>query len=260
MKNDLDPFRVALGVISGAQRSSDLLVAAANVAGLKVDLELSQAEGVSNSTRIRALIPRILNAYDALDDQQRLSAAKSVVSFGLSPRARDISEQVVEALETVGWEIHDGELSARTPELREMFFPKGTQWDAFVVLRDLFGEAKNELTIVDSYADKMVFQLLDRAVGHLSVKILCSRYAPAVKTEASAFTAQHPGTQIEVRSARDFHDRFVVIDGKSCVHVGASINHAGNTAFMISRVEDVANQAALLSSINTAWLNATILP
>jgi hypothetical protein len=259
MKNDLDPFRVALGVISGAQRS-DLLVAAANVAGLKVDLALSQAEGVSNSTRIRALIPRILNAYDALDDQQRLSAAKSVVTFSLSSRAHDMSEQVVEALETVGWEIHDGELSARTPELREMFFPKGTQWDAFVVLRNLFAEAKNELMIVDSYADKKVFQLLAPPAGKLTVKILCFQYAPAVKAEAGAFTAQHPGVQIEVRSAKDFHDRFIVIDGTSCVHVGASINHAGKTAFMISRLEDVANRTALLTSINTAWLNSTIVP
>ena len=38
--------------------------------------------------------------------------------------------------------------------------------------------------------------------------------------------AQRPGVTIEVRRTKDFHDRFIVVDGKTCVQVGASIKDA----------------------------------
>jgi hypothetical protein len=68
---------------------------------------------------------------------------------------------------------------------------------------------------------------------------------------------QHSGWTIEVRQATDFHDRFVVVDDTSCIHIGASINGAGKTAFMISRVEDQANQKGLLAAIESSWQAAS---
>ena len=61
------------------------------------------------------------------------------------------------------------------------------------------------------------------------------------------------------RQAKDFHDRFVVVDGNSCVHIGASINGAGKTAFMISKVEDQVNRDALLKQIEASWAGAVQL-
>jgi hypothetical protein len=102
-----------------------------------------------------------------------------------------------------------------------------------------------------------VFQLLSgRAAAPLDVRILCWQSASAVAGEAKAFVAQFRGWTIQVRQAKDFHDRFVVLDGTSCVHIGASINGAGKTAFMISRVEDQHNRDALLNQIETSWAAA----
>jgi ribosomal silencing factor RsfS len=70
---------------------------------------------------------------------------------------------------------------------------------------------------------------------------------------------QNSGVAIEVRQARDFHDRFVVIDGQSCVHIGAFIKDAGKTAFMISRLEDQQNRDSLVASIEASWNGATVL-
>ncbi len=71
--------------------------------------------------------------------------------------------------------------------------------------------------------------------------------------------AQHPGITVEVRQCKDFHDRFVVIDDCSRVHVGASIKDAGKTAFMVNRVKDEENLQAILEAIAAAWDNATHL-
>ena len=201
------------------------------------------------------MTPRILAAYDGLSELAALGAANALVA---ALRGRDeILDQVADALRRVGWQIRDGELEVVDADVREMFFPKGSRWDAYVVLRELFAEAATELVVVDAYCDNTLFSLLaTRSESPLTVRILCWQSATAVAGEAAAFVAQFPGWVVHVRHTKDFHDRFVVIDGESCVHIGASINGAGKTAFMISRVEDQANRDALLGQIKASWAGA----
>jgi hypothetical protein len=258
LKENLDPFRALVGVVEKS-RDSDLLIRLMNTAGIRFELSLSDPQNISHKTRIRAFLPRIFNAYDSLDDQSKLSAAQALLA-GLRQENEAVYTQASETLQIIGWEVRDGELLAITPDLREMFFPKGSPWDAFVVLRAVFAEAQAELLIVDGYCDSTVFQLLSQGIlTSFNIKILCSRYAKRLATEGKAFMAQYPGVLIEVRETRDFHDRFIVVDGKSCIHVGASIKDAGKTAFMISRVEDRENLNALLQAIQTTWNTSTVV-
>lgn len=248
----LDPFHTIIGVLE-KRGNSDVIRAAANVAGLIFDSSLSEKDTYSHTTRIRALVPRILKAYDALDEQDQLSVARTVLVS-----AND--EEIAVTLEKLGWSIQNGDLAVKTPEVREVFFPKGSPWDAHVVLQGLFAEATRELTIVDAYADTTIFQMLSRRpMTGLIVHILCSKYASALSAEAKRFGAQYGGVTIEIRQSRDFHDRFVVIDGNTCVHIGASIKDAGRTACMISRIEDDVTRSALLNALATAWTEATVV-
>jgi hypothetical protein len=254
-KDSLDPFRVIIGVLA-TRGDSDLLVGVANAAGLRVDLTMSEREAGSHKTRIRALLQRIVAAYEQLNDEARLAAA-NVAFRNFGPAYPDTRDRAVEALALAGWEVRGQELSVGSPDLREMFFPKGSQWDGHVALRGVFNEAQCSLTIVDSYTDGTVFQMLvPRPLAGLTVRILCGASAPAVAAEARAFMAQHPGVTVEVSQGKDFHDRFVVIDDHSCVHVGASIKDAGKTAFMVSRVEDQENLLAILGAVKVAWAAA----
>jgi hypothetical protein len=36
-----------------------------------------------------------------------------------------------------------------------------------------------------------------------------------------------------VKRSKDFHDKFILLEGKTCNHIGASITNAGQTAFMV---------------------------
>ena len=65
--------------------------------------------------------------------------------------------------------------------------------------------------------------LHDDGISGLNVRLLCSKSAESVAAEAKVFMSQHQGITVEVRRIADFHDRFVVLDRKECVHVGASI-------------------------------------
>lgn len=97
--------------------------------------------------------------------------------------------------------LQGNDLVVGSADLREMFFPKGSPWDAHVALRTVFDEAKSTLAIVDAYADGTIFQMLARrSLAGLAVRILCSKYASSLGAEAKAFMAQHPGVTIEVIS------------------------------------------------------------
>ncbi len=251
-RKTLDPFRTLIGVLE-ERGNSDKLRAAANSAGLVIDSSLSEKDAYSHTTRIRALVPRILKAYDLLDENDQLSVARTVL-------VSTHDAGIVAALERLGWSIQDGDLVVKTAEVREVFFPKGSPWDAHLVLQELFAEAARELTIVDAYADKTIFQMLSgRSVAGLMVRILCSKCAPAVAAEAGRFAAQYSGVTIETRQSRDFHDRFIVIDRSACIHVGSSLKDAGRTACLISRVEDDRTRTALLKALAEAWDQASVV-
>ena len=258
MKSELDPFRVIVGVLA-TRRDSDLIVGVANAAGLSVDLTLSPAENHTHQTRIRTLLPRILGAYDGLSDEAKLAVA-NIAFRNFGPAYPNTRDRAVEALKLAGWEVHGEQLVAGSAEVIEMFFPKGSQWNSHIALRDALNQATTNLTILDPYTDSTVFQMLSaRPLAGLSVKILCGASGLALAAEARAFIAQHPGVRVEVRQTKDFHDRFIVVDDQVCLHVGASIKDAGQKGFMVSRVQDESNVHALLSAIDSAWKNATTL-
>jgi hypothetical protein len=255
VRSNLDPFRVIVGVLA-TRGDSDLFAGVVSAAGVRVDLRMSEGEGESHKTRIRALLPRIFAAYDELDDQSRLAAA-NVALGNFGPAYPDTKARAIEALARAGWEVRGDALVVGSPDLREMFFPKGSPWDAHVVLRGTFSEAQTTLTIVDPYTDGTVFKMLAaRPLSGLTVRILCGASGPSVAVEAKSFMTQYPGVTIEVRQGKDFHDRFIIIDDHSCIHVGASIKDAGKTACMISRVEDQGNLQAVLAAIRAAWGSA----
>jgi hypothetical protein len=256
--NCLDPFRTVLGVIN----SSDTLTTVATAAGLRFDMRMTEREGYSHGTRVRALLPRVVAAYDALSPQDQLIATKAVVS-ALVRSTADAAANAIDALATIGWELRGEDLVTASDQVRERFFPKGSPWDAAVVIRGFFEEAKAELLINDSYCDGSVFPLLAsrKDLKQLKVRVLCSKYAANVAAEAKVFIRQYPGVTVEIRTVRgDFHDRFILIDGISCVHLGASIKDAGNTGFMLSRVEDPANRARLISEMQASWSSGMVVP
>jgi hypothetical protein len=251
-RNQLDPIKIIVGVLA-TRGDSDLLVGVVNSAGIRVNLTMLEQQDYSHKTRIRALLPRIFAAYDELTSEAQLATA-IVALRNFSPSYPDTKARAVEALVLAGWRVEGDRLEVTSPELREMFFPRGSPWDAPVVLRGIFNEAKTTLIIIDSYTDGTAFQMLaSRPLAGLTVRILCGASSPAVAAEARTFIAQHPGVTGEVRQSKDFHDRFVIIDDHTCVHIGASIQDAGKTAFMVSRVEDAANKDAILGALAAAW-------
>ncbi len=253
---DLDPWPVIRGL--ALELSSYEVPKAIDRTGLTVDWSLTDKQDFSDKTRKAIYRPRIDAAYAELPAEGKLRVAY-VLAKELA--ARGLEAQLGELLRVVGWSIDQGTLAPVGSPVRELFFPQMAQHDAYVEIRALLQRAGQSITIVDPYMDQSTLTLLATAVKpQMQIRLLTTKLPADFALEAKAWCAQNRDVNIQVRTTKEFHDRFVVVDDVSCWHIGASLKDAGAKAFMLSQIEDAENRRALFSHIESSWNAATSLP
>jgi len=136
-------------------------------------------------------------------------------------------------------------------------FGAGQFFDAKIVIRDLFVQAKSQIDIIDAYVGEDVLRLLTAKTTTVTVRILTSRVSPALLSLSRDFNKQYTGLQI--RCAKDFHDRFVIVDNTDVYHFGASLEHLGNKMFMFSKLEEAVLVNKLREHWQAAWEKADVV-
>jgi hypothetical protein len=248
----LHPWPIVRGIL--LELSSYEVPKVVDRAGLKVDWALTVAKDYSDKMRIAAYRPRIDAAYDELSDDDQLRAV-FVVAGELA--TRDLAEKLKGALETIGWRLEAGKLIPEAATVRELFFPKQSQHDAYVEIRKILQSAATSVSLIDPYVDQTLLTLLASVLKPgMVIRILTAKLPPDFTLEAKAWQAQHADVSLEVRTTREFHDRFIVIDEQVCWHIGCSIKDAGSRVCMLSNVEDDGNRSALLAQVQTSWQTA----
>lgn len=235
---------------------SDEVVDLTSLGGLAVDWSLSGKEGYSHSTRKRAYRPRLESAFHELNEADALRVAW-VVASELVKRHPDGEDGLRERLGMIGWTIDGGGIHPSSAEVAELFFPTGSEHDAYVKLRDIVQSAEGTVTIVDPYVDSSLLTVLGTSETRPGIRILSHKLSADFELEAKKFVQQYKPQSFEVRKTREFHDRFIILDGSRCYHVGASIKDAGLRAFMVSQVQDPENVRALLKQVEDSWNNAS---
>lgn len=222
-----------------------------------MDWSLNEGQDYSHSYRKAAYRPRINTAYEVLGDEDRLRVAYIV---GSELVGRGKGDELNAGLQNIGWRLDDGSLAPATAEVSELFFPVGTQHDAYVEMRRILQKAIKSITIVDPYVDSSLFTILGTiSSSSISVELLTYNVPSDFAHEAHTFLSQHTNIELSVRKSKEFHDRFIILDGGDCWHVGASIKDAGMRAFMLSKVEDTGNRTALIEQVNNTWRAATVV-
>ncbi|MCG2829777.1 MAG: DUF2321 domain-containing protein [Desulfobacteraceae bacterium] len=254
-KDSLNPWPVILSFLQ--ELPSDDVCRIIGLSGLQIDWTLTKEQAYSHTTRKRAYLPRIQSAYKKMPEEKKLIIAWLVASE-LSKHDNELIEKLNLQLEKIGWKIVHNGLIPIEVRVGEVFFPKGTTHDAYVEIKNILQKAKSSLDIIDPYVDNTIFQMIATIpCSNLEVRILSFNLPPDLSLEAKKFISQHPNVSIEVRTTKEFHDRFIIIDGSSFYHIGASIKDAGNKAFMINEVEDKDNKTALLQQQKNSWTKAT---
>jgi hypothetical protein len=184
--------------------SSDFVQDAIGNTGIPVPWRpLSKEQSYSHGTRIRAYREAINAAYTGLNSDQR-GIFTQVIAKALLRRfdAQDILAKLSERLNDIGWTIsYDGNLRTDDALISEHFFPPNSEYDAYVMIRDVLDKARSDIVVVDPYLGSSFLHTL-RGLGprSLSVNFLTSdrNLRADFRIELDAFRLQMTHIRIEI--------------------------------------------------------------
>ena len=105
-------------------------------------------------------------------------------------------------------------------------------WSGYEFAVQLVRSAKQEIVIIDPFADDSALSLMPKRNPRVNAIIYSARINQTMKAECDRLNRQCP--PVELRTMREVHDRFIVVD-ETVYHIGASIKDLGNklTAFSV---------------------------
>jgi hypothetical protein len=129
---------------------------------------------------------------------------------------------------------------------------QGLVFDYFDEIRKLIETAVTEIFFVDPYLDaEFVSRYLPHVKSGVAVRLLARERLATLIPAVSAFTQQYPNI-VEVRSASNFHDRYIMVDGSSCFQSGASFKDGGrNAPTTLTQITDAF--AAIRETYESIW-------
>lgn len=120
-------------------------------------------------------------------------------------------------------------------EKPQRIFFAGQMFDAFSLLADLVGRAEREIALVDGYVDVRTLNILAKKQDGVAVTVYTSG-SRLTQDDVDVFNAQYP--KLTVCRTGSFHDRFLILDGATAYHIGASLKDAGRKCFGIDLIQD----------------------
>ena len=130
---------------------------------------------------------------------------------------------------------------------QKVFFD-GQVYDAFEQMKKFVRMAKKELIIIDPYFADSVLPLIAQKRKDVEVLVVKnSRSKLLHDVDVEQFNAQYKNS-FSVTVSDNFHDRFLIIDKTTLIHVGASLNHLGKKCFAFSSL-DKSNIPDILAKI-----------
>ncbi len=97
-------------------------------------------------------------------------------------------------------------------------YSEGTIYDAYANYINIFKEAKSELTIIDSYADNTILDIIKKL--NSKVILITKNSDRLTEQDISKYNEQYRNLLV-IRN-NSFHDRFIIIDNTEIYQSGAS--------------------------------------
>lgn len=116
----------------------------------------------------------------------------------------------------------------------EGIFYDGQIFDAYKFATDLIKSAKKSLVLIDNYVDESVLLMLSKRNPGVSATVYTQRITPQLQLDLNKHNDQYP--PINMRTYRNGHDRFLIIDDREVYHIGASLKDLGKKMFAFSRL------------------------
>lgn len=116
----------------------------------------------------------------------------------------------------------------------EGIFYNGQIFDAYKFATDLVKSARCSIVLIDNYVDETVLLMLSKRKVGVSATIYTQRITQQLQLDLDRHNSQYP--PIDIRTYRDSHDRFLIVDETDVYHIGASLKDLGKKMFAFSKL------------------------
>lgn len=120
------------------------------------------------------------------------------------------------------------------PPVEGIFFD-GQIFDAYTFATNLIKSATRSIVLIDNYIDEDVLLMLSKRSAGVTATIYTKQITPQLQLDLSRHNSQYP--RIIIRTYRQAHDRFVIIDNNDVYHIGASLKDLGKKLFAFSKLD-----------------------
>jgi len=125
-------------------------------------------------------------------------------------------------------------LEDRSLKPTQGIFYDGQIYDAYDFINTLLKSAKSEVVLIDNYVDESVFTLFSK-YPDLSFAIHTNNITKQLKLDYEKYSKQY--SNIDLKSFKSSHDRFLIIDKTEIYHIGASLKDLGKRWFAFSKID-----------------------
>lgn len=147
-----------------------------------------------------------------------------------------INKRLSELERTVAQHTEKIDFFVRTalPPVEGIFY-NGQIFDAYKFATDLVKSARRSIVLIDNYVDETVLLMLSKRSVGVSGTIYTQRITQQLQLDLDRHNSQYP--PIDIRTYRDSHDRFLIVDETDVYHIGASLKDLGKKMFAFSKLD-----------------------
>ena len=189
---------------------------------------IAMLSSVLRSPRAIAANIQVMRAFNAM--RRALATLAPLLSRIEATERRQLKQEDAQARNEERFKLILDAMQDKKFPPQKVFYD-GQIYDAFEQMKKFVRMAKKELIIIDPYFADCVLPLIAQkrqGVAVLAVKNSRNKLLHAV--DVAKFNAQYDNS-LTVKTSDKFHDRFLIIDKSTLIHVGASLNHLGKKCF-----------------------------
>ena len=188
---------------------------------LDMIISLGYRINTKNGITFRCWATKVLRQYllkgYVIDDKRTLVTNENYIN--LIHEVNDIKKDVKDIKDKIN-----------TDSLDHHIVYEGEYYDGFSFINKLICSAKNEVVVIDGYADDSIFDYFVNSTPNIKKTIITHKVNRISPEVLSKFVKQYGN--ISIKEDKSFHDRFLFIDDDVYI-IGASLNSLGRSTSVI---------------------------
>ncbi len=191
---------------------------------------VAMLSGVLKSAKAVQISIQVINAFVAM---RRFLASNAEVFQRLGAVERKQIEYKADADQK--FEQIFNAIEAKSIKPKQGIFFDGQIFDAYQFVSDLIRTARKSIVLIDNYVDDATLTLLSKAGKKVKITVLTKTISKQLALDVKKYNEQYAA--ITVKEFHNAHDRFIMIDGITVYHFGASLKDLGKKWFAFSRFD-----------------------